>query len=136
MQCRNYMEQYSRTKSIREINKCRNSYKQLLQQPKTRDNSNPHLKLSDNKKSSHQIDRNPCIEQITNNCPANDSILGSRNEACPLSTSLNNIHNITNISYGKLNSQMKLRVTEGKPHPDNTHKRDKVDKSIRSISSQ
>lgn len=50
MQCRNYMEQYSRTKSIREINKNRNSYKLLTQHSKLLSSNNlklPEKKLTD-----------------------------------------------------------------------------------------
>ena len=55
MQCRNYMEQYSRTKSIREINKNRNSYKLLTQHSKLLSTNNlklPEKKLADNYQSN------------------------------------------------------------------------------------
>ena len=53
MHCRNYMEQYSRTKSIREINKHRNSYKLLTQHSKLL-SSNPQLAISADKKTHEQ----------------------------------------------------------------------------------
>ena len=64
MQCRNYMEQYSRTKSIREINKNRNSYKLLTHHTKLL-SSNPHLKLSAKKKLLSQYQSNQSQAKAT-----------------------------------------------------------------------
>lgn len=72
MHCKNYMEQYSKSKSIREINKSRASYKQLVQNTKTRENSTTtaQLKLSAQKRNSEKIEKNGSIhgDHLPDNC--------------------------------------------------------------------